>query len=551
MDFFYSEFQETLEKVDLLMGKPADQKKPYEHKYSARELLQSLLTHERIQQSDDISRAAEALIEYILGVNHFETEEITESEKHYSRCLHLLLSTPISVQARYLNTFQDVLNALGILRCNRGENDNGLQYFYKSQSLFESMKTVQFQSFSHTFRDYLTGSDNFRFIIQGGVNLRKAEQNYTLTLFYMAQAFSKLGDKHKSAEYCAETLKRQIISGDYDMKDWAVNTINMAEYYVENQYMAQAVYILECGLSIITGKRRKLRSTLNMQLGRAYRSLLDLGLTVHRQGQERPVEINQQLLVLPMLSASWKELIFPTDIEAAKEIFKIANNHFKIALEYFIIDGYVTEHIEMKKDISGLYKCLCYFENSDARILAMMNRRLELIEGFTKEINKQSYGTLWQHLMNEVASIYLDIYELKVNAADSQKVEAKRLKKHGDSNKFALLCIDKHIEMIDFIHKFDMNDDSAKDIIQSSLNLMFGVARLYSKLEDPMTSLRVEYMHKSLKWYEKIRDYLQHTKNGKYSASITDISDQIRICDEMIALMPIRIGQVNAAGADN
>ena len=219
MDFFYSSFQETLEKVDFLMGMPADQTKPYEHKYTARESLQSLLTHERIQESDNLSRAAEALIEYILGVNHFETEEITESDKHYQRCLTLLLSLPIPEQARYLNTFQDVLNALGILRCNRGENQQGLQYFYKSQSLYEAMKTVPVQKFSHFFKDYLTGSDNFRFIIQGGVNFRKAEQNYTLTLFYMAQAFSKIGEKHKSATYCAETLKRQIISGDFDMKD--------------------------------------------------------------------------------------------------------------------------------------------------------------------------------------------------------------------------------------------------------------------------------------------------------------------------------------------
>lgn len=546
MHFFYSDFQETLERVDLLMGMNADPKKPFEHKYLAREQLQALLSHERMKESDDLSRAAEALVEYILGVNHFETEEITESDKHYNRCLLLLLSTPLIVQARYLNTFQDVLNALGILRCNRGENEQGLQYFYKSQSLYESMKTVPTQSFSHTFRDYLTGSDNFRFIIQGGVNLRKAEQNYTLTLFYMAQAFGKLGNKHKSAEYCAETLKRQMISGDYDMKDWAVNTINMAEYYVENNYISQAVYILECGLSIITGKRRKLRSTLNMQLGRAYRSLLDLGLDMHRQGLGPPEQLHQQLLVLPMLTAQWKEVVFPFEIEAAKEVFKVANTHFKVALEYFVIDGYVTEHIEMKKDISGLYKCLCYFENSDARIFAMMTRRLELIENFTKEINKQSYSTLWQHLMNEVASIYLDIYELKINAAESQKTPAKRLQKHTAANQYALTCIEKHVEMIDFIQKFDMNDDTAKDIIQSTLNLMFGVARLYSKLEDSDVAKRVGFMLNSLTWYEKVRDYLLKAKSGKYSGSVSDISDQIRICEEMIGLMPIRISQVNA-----
>jgi KIF-binding protein len=546
MEFFYTIFQDTLESVDRLMVKPADQSRPYEHKYSARDLLQQLLSHPRIKASDDPARAAESLIEYILGVNHFETEEITESEKHYSKCLSLLLTLPLSTQAKYLNTFQDVLNALGILRCNRGENQKGLEFFFKSQALYESLKNIEMQDFSHTFADYLSGQGNFRFIIQGGVNPRKAEQNYTLTLFYMAQAYSKLGDKHKSASYCAETLKRQMISGDYDMKDWAVNCINMAEYYVENGYIAQGIYILQCGMSIITGKRRKLRSTLNMQTGRAYRALLELAVDTDKQKKTPPEQLNEQLLVLPMLSAQFIPQVFPTEIESAKEVFKIANGHFKTALEYFVIDGYVTEHIEMKKDVSALYKSLCYFESSDARVMAMLNRRLELIEGFTKEINKQSYSTLWQHLMNEVASIYLDIYELKVAAAESQKKETKRLEKHAAANSFALTCIEKHIEMLDFIQKFDMNDDSAKDIMQSSLNLMFGVARLYSKLEDPEKRVRVGYMEKSFRWYEKIRNYLQDAKNGKYAEKIADLIDQLRVCDEMIALMPIRISQVNA-----
>ena len=546
MEFFYSVFQETMEKVDMLMGKAAEESRPYDHKYTARELLQSLLSHERIHQQDDLSKSAQALIEYILGVNHFETEEITESEKHYIKCLDHLLSLPLPIRAKYVNTCQDVLNALGILRCNRGENDAGMGYFDKASGLYQAIKTIHKGDFSHNFKDYLKGSGEFRFIIEGGVNPRKAEQNYTLTLFYMAQAYSKLGNKHKSASFCAETLKRQMISGDYDMKDWAINCINMAEYYVENKYISQAIYILECGLSIVTGKRRKLRSTLNMQLGRAYRSLLDLSVDTDKNKSTIPDEINQQILALEMLSPQFRTLTFPTEIEPAKEIFKVANNHFKVALEYFIIDGYVTEHIEMKKDISGLYKSLCYFEKSDARVMAMLGRRLELIEGFSKEINKQSYSTLWQHLMNEIASIYLDMYELKALAANEMKKEAKRLEKHSVANGFALTCIEKHVEMLDFIQKFDMNDDTAKDIIQSSLNLMFGVARLYSKLEDADVRVRVGYMEKSFRWYERIQSYLNETKNGKYAAKVPDLNEQIKICDEMIALMPIRISQVNA-----
>lgn len=80
------------------------------------------------------------------------------------------------------------------------------------------------------------------------------------------------------------------------------------------------------------------------------------------------------------------------NLEAAKEIFRIGLNHFNSALEYFIIDGYVTEHVEMKKDISELYKWLIYFEENEARVVAMLNKRLELLEEFTKDLNKQAYS---------------------------------------------------------------------------------------------------------------------------------------------------------------
>ena len=57
-----------------------------------------------------------------------------------------------------------------------------------------------------------------------------------MCMFYMAQAYSKLGENVKAAFYCAETMKRQIESGDFDVKDWAINCINLAEYYTENEY---------------------------------------------------------------------------------------------------------------------------------------------------------------------------------------------------------------------------------------------------------------------------------------------------------------------------
>jgi hypothetical protein len=44
------------------------------------------------------------------------------------------------------------------------------------------------------------------------------------------------------------------------------------------------------------------------------------------------------------------------DIEDAKSLFRLANTQFKRALDYFKLDGRVTEHVQMQQDVSKLYK---------------------------------------------------------------------------------------------------------------------------------------------------------------------------------------------------
>lgn len=46
-------------------------------------------------------------------------------------------------------------------------------------------------------------------------------------------------------------MQRQHASGHFDMKDWAVNCISLAEYHQNNAEYAQALYLLRCGESIV------------------------------------------------------------------------------------------------------------------------------------------------------------------------------------------------------------------------------------------------------------------------------------------------------------
>lgn len=541
MNFFYTTYQQTLERAEFLSGKAADPARPYDFKYEARAALESLRDSAELTEESALSSAGLGVIEYMLGVNYFETEEITESGKHFQRSLALFSSLPRAEQGRFINTVQDLFNSLGILCCNREDNAGGLKFFQKSESVYEHIKSLPAHPFSHSFSDFARGRAAFRFIIDGGISARKTEQNYTMCLFYMAQAYSQTAQKEKAALYCAETMKRQMEFGDYDEKDWAINCINMAEYYQDNNFFNAAMYVLRAGLSILPeASRKKLKSTLHMQIGRCYKAIMEHGMTAHISQTAMDDSVFASCVEFASVKVAFPRIVPPLEIEAAKELFKLGNTYLRESLEYFIVDGYVTEHIEMKRDISGMYKVLCYFESNTARIFAMTKRRLELLEDYTKELNKQSYSTLWQQLMNEVATVYVDLYDLKM--------ESKKLSKAAltEATTYALTSIGKQTELLEYISKIELNNDTYQDIIQSSSNLMFGIAKLYSRLEGLDKEAKVGYMKESLKWYEKIWKYLGDTAQGKHADAVPDLQEQLRICEEMVGLLPIRISQFNA-----
>ena len=56
--------------------------------------------------------------------------------------------------------------------------------------------------------DYNGEIEFFSFYIDGGINKKNFENNYTSTIFYYAQAFTKLGFRKKAIKYCSLILKK-------------------------------------------------------------------------------------------------------------------------------------------------------------------------------------------------------------------------------------------------------------------------------------------------------------------------------------------------------
>jgi hypothetical protein len=61
------------------------------------------------------------------------------------------------------------------------------------------------------------------------------ERKLTSSYFYKAQIFSKIGDIEKGIQYSAKTLQRQLKTNEYQLKDFVVNCVTIADYFTNTE----------------------------------------------------------------------------------------------------------------------------------------------------------------------------------------------------------------------------------------------------------------------------------------------------------------------------
>ena len=80
-------------------------------------------------------------------------------------------------------------------------------------------------------------------------------------------------------------------------------------------------------------------------------------------------------------------------------------------MKVFVLDGFVTEHVNMLLDINKLYSFLGRLEENPKRAQKMIMRRKGLLEPIFKDLNKEAFIELWQKLLVELAEIKLSLFE--------------------------------------------------------------------------------------------------------------------------------------------
>ena len=140
-----------------------------------------------------------------------------------------------------------------------------------------------------------------------------------------------------------------MTANEYELKDWVVNATTLAEAYLAKEYYAQAEYLLFAALHVMPSdltKKKGLRAMCNMQIGRYYQRRLEIGMALLADNKELMKDkVSEKFIEFPELEMNWPEIKDMNSLDDAKTLFRLANTQFKKALEYYLLDGFVTEHV--------------------------------------------------------------------------------------------------------------------------------------------------------------------------------------------------------------
>ena len=561
--FLYTMFQYYLEKANELNNQESPEKKAKAIKIIKSLIDSSFINHYRSNKI--IFACLNGILHFYLGMFNLNNEDQTICEAPFNKAINYFNTLPTLIKMRYINLYQEIFNNLGIIYYHKGEIKKGLQHLGKAEQIYKVFSGLNGYNFTNDFPKFMKSccSNNeeggnhemefFSFYIDGGINKKSFEHNYTLTIFYYAQAFTKLGFRKKAIKYCSLILKRQIEFNEYELKDALVNCLNLSDFYMENQHFAQAEYILISAMSLLPDEQTKeeiLRAALQNQLGKYF--LERLKFAVIRVKENNLISdndnifniVNKKIFTFNTLNIVWPQIKDVINIEQAKSLFRLANTQFKKALNFYNIKDYIFEHIQICQSISQLYKNLISFEFDNGRIFAMEERRINILKPLLEKIGPKNDVMQWQEVCLELAEIYCEIFEsnYELIRVKKKKINYQEIDEINKSGENAIYFYQKIIEYI--VNEYKKEEEKKLEDCITIITIKSNIARLYSKLiflKD--VKKRVDSLKKSLAIYKELHKLLKESKS--IFGDREDLQENILMCEEMMGMIPIKIDKIN------
>lgn len=516
---------------------------------------------------------------YYLGSISVDVEEVTNARKFLEKCKEII--EPFKLTPEVVQVTQLMFNQLAILTAENEPQDS-LVHITDAKNVYESFKA--------THQMPIDINDLFVANIEA-YDVEKAvynfEKNYTLTLYYLAQIHGALKDSIKSSIYCHVTLQRQLEYDDYDPIDWALNAATLSQVFMEQNGFKQARHHLAASSCILDKYEEKLnqisehseesdakRENFKHRSADVARCWAKYGLLLLSVSKERLLKHTDDINKNGSLSTDMSKLElnsddaavhvedlshldFPTldlssyeaqitdqfvlTMQDARKVFTNIHKWLNKAHEYYTINNLASDYIEIAQDKSQMYANLAFFEDIPENQAKLHKRRADLLETIVREINPTYYLQYCRQIWFELAQIYTDILDVK-----SDKVQQSKERPSPHALQKINALVDKSIQhYTNFINSFkalstdELPKTLSEDYEKPFLQAYFHIGALYSRYIVLDKQVRIKNDELSLEAYKKVVEYCQINPKA---ADL--IPQELPICTQMVALLPVRITKV-------
>ncbi|XP_037072888.1 KIF-binding protein-like [Pollicipes pollicipes] len=548
---------------------------PYKSKYAARELLNDakFQLERHIEQSDVIGPASHQLaaVLYYLGYIGVETDEPSAGEELLEASLR---AAPALGPCTVISTLS-ALNQLGLVWSRRGEHNRSQHYLQTAETVYQQYRdqvTLKPVEMSELFREGRPDDEKTDDSKEGRSGQTKLEELHTLTLYYLAQAYNNVGEPVKAALYCHNTLSRQLDSASFDKVEWALNSATLSQFYLPKQMFRNARHHLAAATHVLEQHGEELRAAPD-QTSEEHQAKLEryrhreadvarcwtkLGQVLLQSSAERlvtstpspPAEPSTGQLFFRQLELSQLEKQMPDspvrDFEEARRVFLCAQRWIQRAKEYYSLQEHASDHVEVVREHSQLFKALIFFESDLDRQCKMYKRRVDLLEPVLAELNPTYYLLVIRQLQYELAEIYSDIAQCKVELQRDrdkrgQHVTAHVVEKINHLAHQSIKYFDLFLDTLKdseghFPEKFD------EDLTRPVLIAYFHLGHLYNRLMEIELKPKLANVQKSIAAYQFIIDYCDRVPMGAEK-----MTEELAACREMARLLPTKMDRIRNA----
>ena len=478
---------------------------PYLSLYAARELWSGAKA--KIDSSPHDLRELEdfkvlsAHVQLELGLNYCNTDEFGSAGTAFDSCLRLLDNVSNKVKTACLS--MQAYNQLGVLWGNRSEHQKSLEYLLKAKAVYESHVALPPPI---TETQWLLAEEPSEWERE-----KVFENLHTHTLFFLAQVYGNLDQPKLSAQYCQDTLSRQLESQEYDSIEWSLNCATISQYHFNVGNYRQARHCLAAAESVLEkgrqdsgseGESDEMQEKFKQASADVSRCWSKYCLSILKQSiedieEEERVEQPQRrkFHLFDSLEVSDLESAVPYEpfesYDAAKTTFLAGQKYLNLAKEFYTLESYASEAVAIVQDHSQLFKLLAFFESDTALKCRMHKRRVDMLSSLLASLNPQHYLMVCRQIMFELGEAQSEMADLKI-VSGSESPSPHAIGKINKLNTSAIQYYDRFLESFEDPSTHCLPDVIEEDYLRPVLCAKLYTARLHSRFICPDPATKVE-----------------------------------------------------------